>query len=80
MNDAVNEYKLERDPKDEKYINLAIITRAEYIVTFDKDLLDLMKEDNQNGRSFRQKYPFLKIINPIDFISIIETQRHEIDF
>jgi uncharacterized protein len=75
-----NEYKLERDPKDEKYINLAIITRAEYIVTFDKDLLDLMKEDNQNGRSFRQKYPFLKIINPIDFIKIIETQRHEKDF
>ena len=72
------EYRLEQDPKDEKYINLALIARAEYIVTFDSDMLDLMKDKskagkfNEAGSIFRQRYPFLKIINPVEFLSLIE--------
>jgi putative PIN family toxin of toxin-antitoxin system len=67
-----DEFKYERDPKDEKYINLALVTKAEYIITFDTDLLDLMNESKEAGKVFRQKYPFLKILNPMEFLTLIE--------
>src|SRR5438128_1752999 len=35
---------LARDPKDEKYINLALAAGAKYLVTRDKDLLDLRND------------------------------------
>src|ERR1700687_4086361 len=41
---------LERDPKDEPYLNLALAAQVSYLVTRDKDLLDLM-----NDESFRQR-------------------------
>ena len=66
------EFKYERDPKDEKYINLALVTRAEYLVTSDKDLLDLMNEDTAAGKSFSFKYPFLKILSPPAFLGLFE--------
>lgn len=66
------EFKYERDPKDEKYINLALVTRARYLVTFDTDLLDLMNEEKEAGRNFRLKYPFLQILTPIAFLSLLE--------
>lgn len=34
-------FVLERDPKDAKYVDLAIATKADFLVTRDKDLLDL---------------------------------------
>src|SRR5262245_31430323 len=33
---------LDRDPKDEPYLNLAIASSAAYLTTWDNDLLDLM--------------------------------------
>ena len=36
-----------RDPDDEPYLNLAIKAKADFIVTRDKDLLDLMKWDRR---------------------------------
>ncbi len=54
---------LERDPKDEPYINLAIAAGAKYLVTRDLDLLDLMKDD-----SFRQRFPALLILEPPAFL------------
>ena len=35
---------LERDPKDEPFLNLAITSGAAYLVTRDKDMLDLMQD------------------------------------
>lgn len=66
------EFKYERDPKDEKYINLALVTRAEYIVTSDRDLLDLMNESTEAGKAFWFKYPFLKILSPPAFLQLFE--------
>jgi putative PIN family toxin of toxin-antitoxin system len=66
------EFKYERDPKDEKYINLALVTRAEYIVTWDGDLRDLMNESKKDGKAFCFKYPFLKILSPPAFLELFE--------
>ncbi len=57
---------LGRDPKDEPYLNLAIAARAQYLVSRDRDLLDLM-EDN----GFRKRHPDLMIIDPVAFLDEI---------
>jgi putative PIN family toxin of toxin-antitoxin system len=65
-------FKYSRDPKDEKYINLAIESEAQYIVSRDKDLLDLMTDISIEAKEFRQKSRPLKIVEPIEFLQILE--------
>ena len=57
-------FRLERDPKDEPYVDLAIATQAPFIVSRDRDLLDLMKDDE-----FRKAYPWLTIVDPPTFLA-----------
>ncbi len=57
-----------RDPDDEPYINLAIAAEADYIVTRDKDLLDLMTGHNDECKEFRQRFRPLKIVGPGEFL------------
>src|ERR1051325_9865408 len=59
------EYRFDRDPKDEPYLNLAIIANAKYLVSYDKDLLDLMNSTTELGREFQRRYPMLKIVEPL---------------
>jgi putative PIN family toxin of toxin-antitoxin system len=61
-------FSYERDPKDEKYINLAVETNAAYLVSRDNDLLDLMREDLAGSKDFRQQFPTLTILNPVAFL------------
>lgn len=63
-----------RDPKDEPYINLAVATKADYLVTRDNDLLDLMKWDKEEGRDFQQRFRFLKIVTPEVFLTETEAR------
>jgi len=51
--------KICRDKKDNKFIELAIDGKANYIVTGDDDLLSLKKFDN------------IKIISPSDFLKLV---------
>ena len=71
------EFRYARDPKDEPYINLALVARASYLVTRDSDLLDLMKETTEEGRAFRFKYPFLTILDPVAFLKEIATRNQK---
>lgn len=68
------EYRLDRDPDDEMYINLAIVTNAQFLVSKDKDLLDLMTATNEIASRFRLRYPFLRIVNAAEFVKEIELQ------
>ncbi len=65
-------FSYERDPKDEKYINLAVEADAAYLVSRDNDLLDLMREDLAGSKDFRQQFPTLTILNPVAFLRQIE--------
>src|SRR2546429_412916 len=46
---VANVVPLPRDPKDEPYLNLAVAARADFLVSWDKDLLDLMRVDSPEG-------------------------------
>jgi len=61
---------LERDPKDEPFLNLAITSGAAYLVTRDKDMLDLM----QDG-AFRAAHPGLRIIGPVELLKELTPSR-----
>jgi len=62
-----------RDPDDQPYINLAVASRARYLVTWDNDLLDLMDEATTTGADFRQRFPHLLILNPVALIREMST-------
>ncbi len=60
-------FDLPRDPKDEKYLDIAIACGAVYVVSRDNDILDLT-----NDEAFRQKYPHLTILDPVEFLKRIK--------
>ena len=60
-----------RDPKDEPYINLAVEMRADYLISRDHDLLDLMKWEKEEGREFQKRFRFLKIVTPKSFLAAV---------
>jgi putative PIN family toxin of toxin-antitoxin system len=68
LHNVPEEFRFERDPKDEPYINLAIVARAKYLISRDLDLLDLMRMEKEESRAFRHRYPMLTILDPVAFL------------
>ena len=64
--------RLNRDPKDEAYLNLAIAADAEYIVTRDRDLLDL--ESDLHASTIPDR---IRIVTPEEFLSLVRIQGTE---
>lgn len=58
-----------RDPDDEPLLNLAIQVRADYLVSRDRDLLDLAEDT-----AFRQRFSFLIIIGPVAFAKELDQE------
>ena len=69
LSEVPKAFTLERDPKDEPYLNLAFAAGAHYLVSRDKDLLDLM-----NDEGFRQRWPDLTILDPVAFLQAVAGQ------
>ena len=69
---VIEKFRFERDPKDAPYLNLAIAAEADYLVTRDRDLLDLMIGHNAECKEFRQRFRKLKIIKPEDFMRALD--------
>ena len=61
-----------RDEDDEPYINLAAAAGANFIISRDRDLLDLMTGHTDECKEFRQRFRSLKIIEPVEFLKLIE--------
>ncbi len=62
-----------RDPKDAPYLNLAIEAKADYLVTRDRDLLDLMTGHTAECKEFRQRFRRLRVGEPIALRQLIES-------
>jgi putative PIN family toxin of toxin-antitoxin system len=71
IKDVPDVYHLDRDPKDSKYINLAIAAKAPFLVTRDKDMLNLMQGESSPATDFQHRFPALRILSPGDFIQQI---------
>jgi putative PIN family toxin of toxin-antitoxin system len=71
-------FRLERDPGDEPYINLALAGEADFLVTRDRDLLDLAAIEGEQQRELRRLHPRLRILDPaalLKELSSLETDR-----
>lgn len=66
-----SEFALERDPKDEPYRNLAFHAEAEFLVTRDKDLLEISFGSSDIGKVVSKRCPALKIVEPVTFLHAI---------
>ena len=60
-----------RAKQDEPYIDLAAAARAKYLVTRDKDLLALATDHSLIGKQFRQRFPQIRVLNPVTFLEIV---------
>ncbi len=72
LHNVPEEFRYERDPKDERYVNLALVANARYLVSRDKDLLDLVNPSLSASAVFRSRYPMLKIMTVTDFVKEID--------
>jgi putative PIN family toxin of toxin-antitoxin system len=61
-----------RDEDDEPYINLAVAAGADYIVSRDRDLLDLMTGHGDECKEFRRRFRPLRVVEPAEFLKLIE--------
>jgi putative PIN family toxin of toxin-antitoxin system len=64
-----------RDKDDEQYINLAGAVDAHYLVSRDKDLLDLNTGHTVECKEFRQRFRPLKVIQPLNLLREIAQSR-----
>jgi predicted nucleic acid-binding protein len=68
IRDITTRFAYARDPRDEKFIELAIAGRATHVVSFDKDLLSLPEDHSDAGKRFRQRLHGIVVIEPGEFI------------
>jgi putative PIN family toxin of toxin-antitoxin system len=62
-------FDYERDPDDEHYVDLAVACTATLIASRDKDLLALSDQSTAIGRDFRERFPDLEIIEPVELLT-----------
>ncbi len=65
-----NAWTYERDPDDAHYVNLALSAEAGWVISRDKDLLDLMTSSSPEATEFRRRWPALRIADPVTFLDI----------
>jgi putative PIN family toxin of toxin-antitoxin system len=63
-----------RDPDDEAYLNLAIVSAADFLVTRDRDPLDLEHAQNLDGQRLKAQAANLRILDPVAFLKAITVE------
>jgi putative PIN family toxin of toxin-antitoxin system len=66
-----------RDEDDESYINLAVEVGADFIISRDRDLLDLMTGHADECKEFRQRFRSLRVVEPSEFLKLLEESEIE---
>ena len=69
---VTKKFSYSRDEDDEPYINVAVAAGAHFIVSCDKDLLDLMTGHTEECKDFRRRFRPLKVIDPVGFLREVE--------
>jgi putative PIN family toxin of toxin-antitoxin system len=69
VRDVRRTVEFSRDPKDQPYIDLALTTGADYLVSRDGDLLDLATGHDEAAKAIRQRSPQLRVVSPPDFLA-----------
>ena len=60
-----------RDEDDEPYINLAVAAGADFIISRDRDLLDLMIGHSREDKEFRQRFRPLRVVEPDELLKLV---------
>ena len=61
-------FTLDLDPKDEPYLNLALASEADFLVSRDRDILDLAHPNDADGKRLRALSPKLRVVEPLEFL------------
>lgn len=69
VHDVPHVFTYQRDPQDEHYIDLAIATHSELVVSRDRDLLALMDASDPVGHDFITRFPDIRIVTPVDLLA-----------
>ena len=62
------EFEYQRDPRDQKFIELAIALGATHILSADHDLLSLPTSKGEVGKRFRQRLPNVEVLTAESFL------------
>ena len=63
-----------RDPDDIPYIELAIQSQAQFLVTRDADLLSIPSSTDPDALRIRQLAPNIQIVDPVQFLAALPTR------
>lgn len=69
VKDVPERYTVASDLKDSAYVNLALATDSELVVTRDHHLLGLMDAGTEDGKAFREQFPRLRVLRPVEFLA-----------
>jgi predicted nucleic acid-binding protein len=70
-------FSLARHTKDDHLFNLAIESKALYLVTFEKRILALQDGETADARRFRELAPSLRILSPPGLVRELKARRAE---
>ena len=68
-------YKHPDDPADSHYVDLAVATSSELIVSRDRHLLDLTNPVRPAAIAFRQFFPFVNVLTPEAFVKQLRAEK-----
>lgn len=66
-----------RDPRDQPYLDLAILSGSDYLVSRDRDLLDLQNPASEAGQQLRRRIPNLTILDPVELLRLFSPASEE---
>ena len=72
--DVPSLFELDRDPKDAKYVDLAIAARSDFLVTRDNDLLALREAGSALLPILVQLDLQCKIVDPFQMLTYLRTK------
>lgn len=71
VGDVPHVFEFPRDPKDARYVDLAVAAQAKLIVSRDLDLLSLGDSATADGRDFKSRFPELQILTPTELLQLL---------